>query len=128
MSYLFFASGMNFTPMQNGVIKLKEALEIFNRRDQFGKPVPFDVKARTFSGISKSGGQLRTYQNATYLPSADPNKQKEITVENLFDPVTAAKDPQHFKNRTRNLQLEDGQCRKILIDFIISVNDQTVIY
>ena len=114
--------------MQNGVIKLTEALAIFNRRDQFGKPVPFDVTVRQFSGISKSGGQLRTYQNATYLPSANPDKEKEITLENLLDPVVAAKDPQHFKNRTRNLQLDNSDCRKIPIDFIISVNDQKVIY
>lgn len=114
--------------MQNGVINLSEALEIFNRRDQFGKPVPFDVSVRLFSSTAKTGGQLRTYENVTYLPSADPNKEKEITLDNLLLPVKSAKDPQHFKNRTRNLQFENGNCRKITTLFIISVNGQTVIY
>lgn len=114
--------------MEKGVINLKDALNIFNLKDEFGEPVRFDITVRTFSRISKQGGRLKSYTNVFYLPPSNPDKEKELTIYNLFDPVKAAKDPNHFENRTRNLQLLDGSVRKICIDFIISINQQKVIY
>ena len=117
-----------FYTMENGVIKLSQALAIMNQKDQFDKPVPFDITVWEFSRISKLGGKQKSYYGVWYLPSADPNRPKEVTIENVLDPIKAVRDPQHFENRTRNLQLPTGECRKIYIDFIKSINNQTVIY
>lgn len=114
--------------MDKGVIKLKEALEIMRRRDIKGEPVPFDITYKTFSAISKKGGKHKTIQGATYLPPANPDSETEINILNVLDPVRAKRNPNHYKNRTRNLQLPNKDVRTIHIDFIISINNLTVIY
>lgn len=124
--------------MEIGTITLKEALDIFNRRDSKGMFVPFDISFRTFSKITKKGGQLKVYEGVKWLPSAkavteEPAKviytpsYKEV-VAALLAPDKASKDPNHFENRTRNVELPNGDIRKVNIDFIILVNNYKVIY
>lgn len=124
--------------MEIGTITLKEALDIFNRRDSKGMFVPFDISFRTFSKTTKKGGQLKVYEGVKWLPSAKPDTDettkviyspsyKEV-VAALLAPVKANKDPNHFENRTRNIELPNGDIRKINIDYIILVNNFKVIY
>jgi hypothetical protein len=123
--------------MEIGTITLKEALDIFNRRDSKGMFVPFDISFRTFSKTTKKGGQLKVYEGVKWLPSAKPETEttkviyspsyKEV-VAGLLTPVKENKDPNHFENRTRNIELPNGDIRKINIDFIILVNNYKVIY
>jgi len=116
--------------MENVTISLKDALEIFSLRDKFGAPVPFDISVYTFSRTKKTGGELKEYHNATYLPSASGEKQIVDTLENILDPIKIARDPNHHDNFTRNLQLNDGLggIKKINILFIDTINNKKVIY
>lgn len=103
--------------MNNGFINLSEALKIFNFRDNLGMFIPFDIEYRTFNEQTKQGGKLKKYYGVKYLPQA--NKTAE---------VLEMKSPNHYKNRTRNIELSNGEIKKIRIDFIISINNTKVIY
>jgi hypothetical protein len=105
--------------MDNGYLSLTEALKIFNLRDANGMFVPFDIEYRTFNEQTKQGGKLKKYFDVKYLPQA--NNEEES-----FIPGT--KNPNHYKNRTRNIELPNGEIKKIRIDFIVSINNTKVIY
>jgi len=96
----------------NNPISLTDALKIFSEKDQKGMYAPFDLNYRTFNGTTKKGGKLKKYRGVKYLPPANG---------------VSKKDPHHFRNRTRNIELPNGDIKKINIDFIISVNNKTVI-
>jgi hypothetical protein len=106
--------------MDNGFITLPEALKIFNLRDANMMFVPFDIEYRTFNEQTKQGGKLKTYNGVKYLPKAKENEEATADL--------SAKTPNHYKNRTRNIELSNGELRKIRIDFIVSINNTKVIY
>ena len=114
--------------MENGTITLSEALEIMRRCDKHGDRIHFNITFRTFSATTKKGGKLRIIDGAKYLFPANPDGDRLINIYNLLDPVVTAKNPNHFENRTRNIELPNGDIRKVNIDFIISINDHKVIY
>jgi len=114
--------------MENGTITLSEALEIMRRRDSYGGLIHFNIAFRTFSATTKKGGKLKKIDGAIYMYPANPDADKPINIYNLLEPVLTAKNPNHFENRTRNIQLPNGDIRKVNIDFIISINDHKVIY
>lgn len=103
--------------MENGFITLSEALKIFNLRDAKGMFVPFDIEYRTFNEQTKQGGKLKSYYGVKYLPEAKATEEE-----------TTGKTPNHYKNRTRNIELSNGEIKKIRIDFIVSINNTKVIY
>lgn len=85
------------------------------------KEANFNLEVRSFNKYNKSGGKLVTYRNAELLR---PPKKKGLV--RLSDP-TPFKNPNHFKNRTRNIKLEDGTIKTIHIVFIIRFNGIKVI-
>lgn len=113
----------------NGSISLKEALEIIEQKDSKGFPVPFDISYRTLNRNSKSGGALKTVYGATILTSIP---KQNITNEALLNEVrsksTVKRSPNHYENRTRNLQKPNKEIFKVHIRFIISINDLKVVY
>ena len=106
--------------MDNGFITLTEALKIFNLRDANGMFLPFDIEYRTFNEQTKQGGKLKQYFGVKHLPSA--KKSEEVPTD------LNTKTPNHYKNRTRNIELPNGEIKKIRIDFIVSINNTKVIY
>lgn len=112
---------MDVTP-----ITLKQALEIFNRRDRDGQLVPFDIAYRTFNQTTKKGGALKRYERVKYLPPARPGDDKSI--HNLLMPIKPTKNPNHHANKTRNIELANGDIRKLHIYFIDEINNCKVIY
>ena len=106
--------------MDNGFITLPEALKIFNTKDEKGMFVPFDIEYRTFNKQTKQGGKLKVYYGVKHLPSA--KKSEEVPTD------LHTKLPNHYKNRTRNIELSNGEIKKIRIDFIVSINNTKVIY
>ena len=114
--------------MENGTITLSEALEIMRRRDAYGDLIHFNITWRTFSATTKTGGQLRLEDGVTYLVPAKKNADTRINIYNLLEEAKTTKDPNHHKHFTRNIKLPDGALRKVNILFIISINDQKVIY
>lgn len=97
------------------VITLKEALAVFSLKDENGFFLPFDLEYRTFNEQTKKGGKYKKYTAVKYLPNA---KNED----------SSSKNPNHFFNRTRNIELPNGDIKSIKIDFIISVNNKKVIY
>ncbi|MGK4567843.1 hypothetical protein [Flavobacterium sp. 3HN19-14] len=97
-------------------------------RDKSGAPFPFDLTYRTFNTQSKSGGKLKSYSGAKYLPEKNPNAIHQDNIFNILNPIKTERNPRHFANRTRNIEISDGSVRKVRIDFIITINNQQVIY
>lgn len=106
--------------MINGFITLPEALKILNTKDSIGMFVPFDIEYRTFNEQTKQGGKLKVYYGVKHLPSS--KKSEEVPTD------LDTKTPNHYKNRTRNIELSNGEIKKIRIDFIVSINNTKVIY
>lgn len=109
--------------MNNGFIKLSDCLKLMAQKDNKGMFVPFDLEYRTFNEQTKKGGKLKKYFGAKYLPEA-----KTSTDEDLEKSEKQVKAPNHFKNRTRNIELSTGEIATIRIDFIVSINNVNVIY
>lgn len=99
---------------------LREVLKEMKRLDENKNPVPFSITVRTYNQQNKVGGRLVTWDNATLMqPPKTPGK---IRLSQKVD----FKNPNHFKNRTRNLMTNQGK-KKINILFIISFNGCKVI-
>lgn len=114
----------------NKTIFLKEVLEIMDKRLPDGNHLPFDIVIREFSRNNKTGGKIKYYNDAKKLAfEVKPNSKKtrNITVE-VFKTDRASKNPHHFENATRNIELATGEIKKINILFIIKFNNLEVIY
>lgn len=85
------------------------------------KEANFTIEMRTFNRYNKSGGKTVIYQNVELLR---PPKKKGLV--RLSDP-TPFKNPNHFKNRTRNVKFEDGEIKTIHIIYIIRFNGYLVV-
>ncbi len=114
--------------MGNQVISLNEALQEMDKRDRNDKILPVDLIVKTFSSAKRTGGSTKEYSNVKCFPIAKTSRKKSITVKNILDPVKAIKNPNHFENYTRSIELPDGSIKRINIIFIISVNGKKVIY
>lgn len=84
-------------------------------------PVPFSIAFRTYNQQNGLGGKIKRYAKATLMQA--PRKK---SVKRLAD-KTPFKNPNHYKNRTRNINTPDGE-RKLNILFIIEFNGKKVIY
>lgn len=114
--------------MNSPVIFLKEALKIVSLKDRENKPFPFDLRYRTFNSQTKQGGKMVEYKGVKHLPDANPNSNPSLAPEAVFARDTFSRNPNHFDNRTRNIELATGEIKKIRIDFIIEINGNKVIY
>ena len=97
-------------------------------KDKNGKPFPFDLSFRTFNSQTKQGGKLKVYQSVKHLPESNPNASQNKSVESILSDDKISRNPAHFKNRTRNIELSNGEIKSLRIDFIISINNKKVIY
>ena len=114
--------------MNSRVIFLKEATKIISLKDKEGKPFPFDLRYRTFNSQTKQGGKIKEYQGVKHLPDANSHPELSLHPEAVFAREKPSRNPNHFDNRTRNIELPNGEIKKIRIDFIIEINGQKVIY
>lgn len=114
--------------MEEQIISLPEVLKIIQLKDRNGAAFPFDIKYRTFNSQTKQGGNLKEYKGVKHIPNANPHKELETNAFNILETVKKKKKPNHFKNRTRNIELLNGTVRTVRIDFIISINNKKVIY
>lgn len=110
-------------------ISLSEALNIIDSKDNEGFPIPFDISFRTLQRNSKTGGRLVEYVGAKVLTSIPKQKlsNKQI-IQSLQSPERVKRNPNHWANRTRNIQKENGEEAKIHIRLIVSVNNKKVEY
>ena len=96
-------------------IYLKDVLAQMRQLDEHKKPIPFSLAVRTYNRQNGSGGKLNIYHNATLMQQ--PRNKKDFE-----------KNPNHWEQRTRNIRLEDGTIKKIIIIFIVAFNGKEVVY
>lgn len=105
--------------MQKAIF-LSQVLTEMKKLDSGNNPIPFSITVRTYNNQNKNGGKLITYDNAT-LMQAPKTPGKVRLSQNM-----AFKNPNHFRNRTRNLKTDQG-IKKINILFIIKFNGLDVV-
>ncbi len=109
-------------------ISLTDALAIIEKKDKEGNGYPFDITFRSLQRNSKTGGKLYDYKQVKKL-RAKPSKQtKSSLIHAVQSSEKVNRNPNHFENRTRNLELQNGEKKKIHIRLIISINGKKVIY
>ena len=109
----------NIRTMQKSIL-LSQVLNEMRKLDQKKNPIPFTISIRTFNTQNKSGGRFVTYENATLM-----QPPKTAGVVRLSQDIDF-KNPNHWKNRTRNIKTNEG-IKKIHILFIIKFNGLDVI-
>lgn len=113
----------------NNIVFLKNVLEQMELKTPEGYAVPFDIEVREFSFQNKTGGKYRVYNDARLLISKPKTKTiKKNLLNNLFSKNKLWRNPNHFKNQTRNIELANGEIKKINIRFIIKFNGKNVVY
>lgn len=100
---------------------LSDVLAEIKKLDANKNPVPINIEIRTHNKYNKTGGRYIGYYGAELL---QPPPKKGL--KRLADP-TEFKNPNHFKNRTRNIKI-NGEIVKINILFIIRFNGHLVVY
>ena len=108
-------------------ISLKDTLQIIELKDKAGNPYPFSISFRTLNRQSKTGGRLVSYEKAKlFVPSK--NKFPSNNINDMIIEPKDKKNPNHFLNRTRNIEQENGNISKIHIRLIDSINGKKVVY
>lgn len=109
-------------------IFLRQVLEEMKKTDVRGEAIPFSIEYRTYNRNNKMGGVLKSYEGVKLLM---PKK----TVGTKFNPASLLKrdevirkNPNHWQNRTRNIELVSGHIKKLNILFITKFNGMDVIY
>ena len=105
--------------MQKSIL-LSQVLNEMRKLDESKNPIPFTISIRTYNQQNKSGGRFVTYENATLM-----QPPKTAGVVRLSQDIDF-KNPNHWKNRTRNIKTNEG-IKKIHILFIIKFNGLDVI-
>lgn len=108
-------------------ISLREALKLIELKDKDGGQFPFSVSFRTLNKQSRTGGKLVSYENAK-LFRASKSASRQLRAEDMQAPQKARKKPNHFLNRTRNIEQQNGQISKIHIRLIDSINGKKIVF
>jgi len=111
-------------------IDLKSALEIMDKTTKDGEPLPFNISFRTLNRYSNKGGKLNFYEGAKKAIMFVSSKSTTNTLrhEEILKDTPIKRNPKHWKNRTRNIVLSNGDIRKIHLRLIISINGKQVVY
>ena len=112
--------------MENQIF-LKDVLEQIDSTYPNGEPMRFDVEVFTFNRNNKEGGKLNFYRDAKKLVSTSPGRKLTLE-EKAMQKNKFRKSPNHYENRTRNIETTEGRKIKINILFIRMFNGQKVIY
>ena len=110
-------------------ISLQEVLRQMKLKDQNGNALPFNITCYTLNRNTKKGGDLKTYMNARLLIA---KKQSGISMVALTKSVSilpkTRRNPNHFANATRNIELPNGDFKKIHIRYIDTFNGKKMVY
>lgn len=109
-------------------IFLRQVLEQMKKTNEKGEAIPFDIELRTFNRNNKMGGVLKKYEGAKLLIGKKLKGKPFIDAEYFYREQRVRKNPNHFENRTRNIELAGGQIKKLNILFITKFNNHEVIY
>lgn len=96
------------------------------KKDSNDNPVPFDIEWRTFNKQNKMGGKLKSELGAILCMKS--TKKKNIVKSLQSQPeFKDRKNPNHWNNKTRNIELSNGEVKTISILLITKFNGKTVI-
>ncbi|MCT8340501.1 hypothetical protein MG296_10585 [Flavobacteriaceae bacterium TK19130] len=113
-------------------VYLKDVLEEMRTPNKEGRAVKFDMTVRSYNRNSKTGGKLYQYRDAKLVMKEKGNDPNSIYALQNYKPgekrEVIKKSPNHFTNKTRNIRLENGDIKKININYIITFNGKKVIY
>jgi hypothetical protein len=113
--------------MENS-ISFQQAMQVIDKVNDSGLPIPFDITFRTLQVNSKTGGRLVTYKNVIKSRSKNKASSTASILKAVQSPRATEKNPEHYKNRTRNLELQNGDIKKVKIRQIIKINGKTIHY
>ena len=107
------------------MIRLIDALNLMDEVDKEGSPVPFSIKYVTYNRKSKTGGEVISIAHAMKCVTKRGGK----VVYDGRQKSGSKRNPNHFKNSTRNLNIAGtDQIRKCNIRLITEFNGQKVIW
>ncbi len=109
-------------------VTLSECLEIINTKDKFGNPYPFTVDVFTLNKNSKSGGSLRRFENVKLLKFKKSKRTLGSLTVSASTMAKPKRNPNHFKNRTRNIELPNDEIKTIHIRLIKNINGKEMVY
>ncbi|MFW0737586.1 hypothetical protein [Flavobacterium sp. T12S277] len=109
-------------------IFLRQVLEEIKKTDSVGRAVPFEIEFRTYNKNNKMGGVLKKYSGAKLLIGVKMKGKPFVDINHFYRTVRTRKNPNHFKNRTRNIELPSGQIKKLNFLYITKFNGLQVIY
>lgn len=109
-------------------IFLRQVLAEIKKVDANGEAIPFSIEFRTYNRNNKMGGILKKHEGAKLLIAKKLKGKTFNPMDHTFREQRLRKNPNHFENRTRNIELKSGHIRKVNILFITKFNDQEVIY
>lgn len=84
-----------------------------------GSPLPFSLTV-----IKRSSGEIKVYQRVKKLVSE--RREKPAKGEKAQEGEAARRNPNHSFNQTRNIQLPNGDIRKIHLRLITEFNGHKV--
>lgn len=108
-------------------VSFSECLEIINRKDVQGNPVPFDANIYTLNRNTKKGGVLKIYKGVKLLAFKKGDQNLKGLVKQATSISNVVRKPNHFANRTRNIELPNGAIKKIKVRLIDSINGKKVV-
>ncbi len=107
------------------MVKLLQAIALMHETKE-GLPIRFDVTYVTYSRHRDDGGDIVQLQDVC-ISNTDGKSDEKPKVQSKYAAVIGRK-PKHFKNKTLNFRLANGQIRKCRIRNIIEFNNQPVVY
>lgn len=109
-------------------IFLRQVLKEMEKIGPDNLPVKFSIEVRTFNSQNKEGGRLVKYTDASLLVKPAKKKKAFNPMEHLYRVERDRKNPNHWSNRTRNIQTKSGQIKKLKILYITKFNGLEVVY
>ncbi|WP_104810224.1 hypothetical protein [Polaribacter filamentus] len=108
-------------------VGFSECLAIINQKDKRGNSVPFDADVYSLNKNSKKGGVLKIYRNVKLLAWEKQERTLRGQIKAASTEVRSKRNPNHFNNRTRNIELANGEIKKIHLRLIDSINAKKVL-
>jgi hypothetical protein len=109
-------------------ISFSEAMAIIDKVDTQGNAYPFDIAFRTLQRNSKTGGRLVAYKQVRKSRPKNFTQTNASLLASVQSGTTIKRNPNHKKNRTRLLELQNGDNRKIHIRLIDTINGKKMHY
>lgn len=111
-----------------GMIFLRQVLIEIEKLDENKKPITFELEARTFNSNNKTGGRLVVYTSAKALQRKKLKGEIFNPFEHDYRQFRVRRNPNHWDNRTRNIETKAGMIKKVKILYITKFNGLEVIY